>query len=216
MASLKNNFPGVISAFKVAPSEIDEDQYYYILHPGVLSDTVGTAAPSVNSGTFIITNPRITYPRNLLLSAAGAGDYGGTAVVTGVNQFGEAVTDTIVIGSAAAGGTTNGDQVFGSVTSANWYVNGTGNGTPKLGFSIGTSSAGTPMFGLPTKIASQSDIKQVAWIDDNVEKSTTGTVNLSQHAVYIEVAGGLVNADSFVIKYRSSYDPSSEGLMAKL
>lgn len=216
MASLRNNFPGVVSAFKVAPSEIDEDQYYYILHPSVSNSIVGTVAPGATSGTFVIDNPRITYPRTLLVSSAGAGSHGGTAVVAGKNYFGESITETITVPAATGGGTTPGTIVFAYVESATWTVNGTGAGTPNLGFQIGTSSAGTPTFGLPTKLGGTADVKQVAWIDADVEKSTTINVDLANHGVKIDVAGGLVVADSFVVKYRSSYDPSKEGLMAKL
>lgn len=212
--ALLTHFPAV-DQYKVAPSEIDEDQFYTILHPSISPSLVGTVAPGTVNGTFVIDSPRLTFARNLMVSAAGAGSYGGTAVVTGKNQFGEVISETFAIAAAASGGTTAGTKVFGYVTSATWTVGGTGAGTPNLGFQIGTSSTG-PLFGLPTKIRNSTDVKSVAWIDADTYKETAVNVNTSQHAVRIEVAGGIVAADSFVVKYRSSYDPSSEQLMAKL
>lgn len=214
MALLKH-FPSV-NNYKVAPSEIDEDQNYYILHPSVSATLVGTVAPGATSGTFVIDTPKVLYPRTLLVSSAGAGSHGGTAVVSGKNQFGESITETIVVTAATGGGTTPGTKVFAYVDSASWTVNGTGAGTPNLGFQIGTSAAGTPTFGLPTKLGGTADVKVVGWIDADAEKAASTYVDLANHGVKIDVAGGLVAADSFVVKYRSSYDPSSEPLMAKL
>lgn len=214
MALLKH-FPSV-NNYKVAPSEIDEDQYYYIMHPSVSASLVGTVNPGTSSGTFVIDNPSILYPRTLLVSSAGAGSHGGTAVITGKNQFGETITETIGIAAATSGGTTPGTKVFAYVDSGTWTVGGTGAGTPNLGFQIGTSAAGTPTFGLPTKLGGSADIKSVGWLDSDVEKQTTIYYDSANHGVKINVAGGLVAADSFVVKYRSSYDPSSEPLMAKL
>lgn len=214
MALLKH-LPGV-NNYKVAPSEIDEDQYYYIMHPSVSATLVGTVAPGSSNGTFVIDNPRVLYPRTLMVSAAGAGSYGGTAVITGKNQFGEEISETFAIAAATNGGTTPGTKVFGYVTSGTWTVGGTGAGTPNLGFQIGTSAAGTPTFGLPTKLGGTADVKKVAWLDSDVEKAATTYADVDNHGVKIDVAGGLAAADSFVVIYRSTYDSSSKPLMAKL
>lgn len=214
MAGLKDNFPGIAqgadSGYKVTPDEIDQDQTYYVLHPDVAANGIGTAAAgTVNVAWTIVGTP--DYPRNLKYSVTGpAGGVGGTCIVNGTDQFGNTIQETITLGSANAGGTVEGTKVFNFVTSGTHYPNGGDNtGTAVLGFAIGTSST-SPKFGLPVKLGATADVKKVVWVDNDVTKQSTFTVDTTNHAVILPNTGGVAEADSYVITYRSSYNTSGD------
>jgi hypothetical protein len=215
MGSLKRTQPALrFGLDKVTPDEMDMVRQYIILNPSVTDTYFGTVS-SATASAFVIGQNRADYPRNLLFVALGvAGGMGGTAVVNGKDQFGNTISETLSFGSAAGGGTVAGTKVFAEVTSGTFTpvgLGGTAVGTAKLGVAIGTSST-SPIFGLPDKIGGTSDIKAVTWIDADTAKQhgAASNADTTNHAVRIEVSGGVAAADSYVVRYRSTYNPEDQ------
>lgn len=206
---LKNIDPAFQShvGYKVTPDEIDRYERYTILHASAGTKEVGTAAGTAVSGVVDLTNTQLDYPRNLQVIATGKV---GTVVISGQDQFGGSITETI------AGGTTVGTLVFARVGTAT-YTKATGAGTIEVGYASGTTSA-SPLFGLPFKVGGTADLKKATWLDSDASKPMTngGTaspaveVDTDLHAVRLEVTGGIAAADSFDLWFRPSYNASSD------
>lgn len=207
----------------IGADEVDMYQQYQILHPSVDPGYFGTMslAGTSASGTLTTNYTRADFPRNLLISYQSAGTVGGTATVSGKNQFGVTISEAIGMATAASTLTTKaGTKVFAEVSSVSWAPAGTTSdyaGSVKLGVAIATASD-SPIFGLPSKIGATTDIKAVTWLDSDVAKSTNASTHadVSNHAIRIEVAGGLALADSFSVLFRSSYNASGEGTVSGL
>jgi len=218
--ALKINEPAMMFAgAKLSPDELDQDNQYIILNP-----SVGTAYFGTGLGTgdlavaFIPTQIRADYPRTMNMSILGvAGGQGGTGVFVGKNQFGGAITETLGFATAAGGGTANGTKVFSRVDSGTITYVGLG-GTAIGSAHVGVKIAGTPAFGIPARLGATTDVKAATWVDADVAKSlnlsgagTSAIGGTAQSDVKIDVAGGIVSADSFVITYRSSHNNTEDG-----
>ena len=210
--SLANTYPPfTFNDEKVYPGEIDQDEQYIILNPSIGTAYYGTISP-VGAGTFTVVQANSDYPRNVSLSILGvAGGMGGTATVSGKDQFGNTISETLGFGSAAGGGTVNGTKVFAKVGTATVTTVGLG-GTAVGSAYLGVATAGTPRFGLPARVRVVGDLKSATWIDADVAKmlnlnaaGTSAVAVVLDSSVKIDVAGGIVSADSFVINYRSSF-----------
>jgi len=207
---LKNSDPAFQQgpAHQITPDEIDRYEIYNIIKPSIGTASIGTASGTAASLTLAaVANP--DYPRNLLLSPTGQA---GTIVITGKNQFGEDVTETL---SAAAAATDAGTVVFATVTSGAITKPGSA-GTIHLGVAAGTASD-SPIFGLPFKVGGTADVKRATWIDNgaavtlgvNGAAPSVNTV-VASHSVRVEVSGGIAIADDFVIWAKPTYDASSD------
>lgn len=218
--ALKRIEPGVrFSGFKVSPDEMDMTMQYTVMHPSVDpvwfgTSTVGT---QTQAKALVVTNIRADYPRNLVgaVAAAAGSVAGGTWVVNGKNQFGATIQESVAIAPATGGGTVAGTKIFAQVSSGT-FTFGTGdpgNGTPRLGVAIGTAATLQHLFGLPDKIASTADVKNLLWINNG----TSTTVNGGSIGAYVGTAnhtfkGTAVVAvtDRFVVSYRSSFNSEAE------
>lgn len=138
----------------------EEDQYflYSISQPGTASAWFGTApvAGTSATGTVVIINKDADYPRNLNYTLVGTGvGMAGTFIVSGFDQFGNAVSETIATGTASNGGTVVGTQTFAQVTNGTvQFGTAVGNGTTQIGFVPGTGC----LFGLPVPIGGTKDV----------------------------------------------------------
>lgn len=195
--------------YQITPDEIDRYEIYQVLKPSVGTAYIGSAAGTAASPTFDIDAAVPDYPRNLLLSPSGTA---GTVVITGVDQFGNSITETL---SAAGGATDAGTLVFGSVTSVT-VSKPAAAGTVHLGVASGTASD-SPLLGLPFKIGATSDVKRGLWIDNgtgtflDVDGSApTIHVNTDTHSVRVEVSGGIAAADDFIIWAKPTYNANSD------
>lgn len=217
---LKRHHPDVtFSGNKLTPDELDQDLQYVILNPSVDPVYVGTQTGTQTvSAALGIINERLDYPRTLVgaIAAASGSSRGGDITISGYDQFGNAIEETISVSAANGGGTTNGTKVFARVTAGTveFSAGDPGAGTARLGVGIGTSAT-LPVFGLPAKLGASTDIKNVNWIDDGTGKSHALTADLVNHGVVLNVAGGIAAADSFVITYRSTFNASADGDIAK-
>src|SRR5260221_569098 len=139
----------------ITPDEIDRYEVVTIVNPNTLTANafIGTYAVAGTSAanSLVIVNAIPDWPRNLEYSITGTGaGMAGTTTVTGRDQFGSVITETISIGTASNGGTTAGTKVFAQVTSGTHnFGTAVGNGTARLG--LGTTGT-TAMFGLPFKV----------------------------------------------------------------
>lgn len=217
--ALKTNEPQMqFNGNKLTPDEFDQNQQYIIINP-----SIGTAYVGLVNGTgttaqaITISQARLDYPRAINFSLLGvAGGEGGTVVINGKDQFGNVITESLGFATAAGGGTANGTKVFAEVTSGTLTPAGLGGTAIGTGF-IGVNIAGTPSFGLPARLGNTTDIKAATWVDAEVGKSlnlsgagTSAIGGTAQSDVRIDVAGGVVSADTFVITYRSSFNTQQD------
>lgn len=221
MPGLKLHYPDVrFSANKVTPDEVDQTVYYTVQNPSVSASFLGTVTTSTAAGAaFVLDQTKCDFPRNVLLTITGeAAGMGGTATVTGTDQFGVAQTETLGFGSAANGGTIAGTKIFDSVSTANLDgvlgAAGTAIGTASLGFAIGTAANIVAQFGLPVKIGAVADVKKIMWNDNTVQKGVNGgTVT----ATYVGTAKHSFNigqivaaADAFHVEILSTYNSETD------
>ena len=203
-----------ISENKLSPDELDQDQHYTIINTSIGSADIGTVSVVGDAGSSVVlTQQFLDFPRAVKLAILGvAGGQGGTAIVTGKNQFGGAVTETLGFATAAGGGTAEGTKVFAKVTTAT--VTAVGLGGTAIGSTYLGVAVGSPMLvGLPARLGAAADLKRVTWHDAGVSKAlninstgTSATGGTLQSAVSLQVAGGFATADSYTFTYRSSFE----------
>lgn len=210
------------SGNKVTPDEIDQRVYYKVMKPSASATFIGTVE-ATGADSFVIDQTKVDYPRTLLLTITGvAGGMGGTATITGTDQFGIAQTETVGFGSAAGGGTVAGTKIFDTVSAATVDgldgLGGTAVGTASIGFAIGTAANIVAWFGLPVRIGAVSDVKRIIWNDNGTIKGVNGGtlsttyVDTSRHAFrHNEV---LAAADDLYVEVLSSYDSSDKAKLA--
>lgn len=159
MAGFKRSQPGLrFSGEKITADEEDQYNIYTISQPGTANIWFGTGAIAGTSTNeaLVIINRYPDYPRNInyILNGTGNG-MAGTFGITGFDQFGNKVTETVATGTANNGGTVVGTQIFASVTSGTIQLGtAVGNGTTQIGFVPGTGC----LFGLPVPIQGSADV----------------------------------------------------------
>jgi hypothetical protein len=175
--SLKKYFPDIrMGGNKVDPDEINARVQYCVFRPGVGTAAVGTIAAGTVNAAWTVVNKVMDYPRTLLFTVVGpSGGVGGTCKLNGTDQFGVTQTESIVIGSANAGGTKAGTKIFDTVTSGTYYPNGVDNtSTATLGFAIGTGSGLLAKFGLPVRIGAVADVKRISFDKNGTYTAVNG------------------------------------------
>lgn len=223
MPGLKKHHADVrFSKNKVTPDEIDQRQQYIVAYPSVSATFVGTAAggTSTQEKALVVTQSKLDYPRNLLYSVVGTADMGGTWTVNGKNQFGKNITETVALGTAAAGTpavATAGTAIFSDVTSGTFTVatDAVGAGSARVGVAIGSPSA---FFGLPVKVQAASDVKRITWIANGTWTGINGGtisdyVSTANHA-FRGTATNVAATDIYVVEVLSTYDSSDDANIA--
>lgn len=213
MPGLKRWFPDVrFDGNRVTPDEIDSYDMVQVMHPSTSATWFGTTAAGTagQAKAYVVINKYADYPRNLAGAVAGSSDLGGTWVLNGKDQFGVSITETITVGTAANGGTTDGTKVFSSVTSGTFTfaTASLGSGTPRLGaVTTGTSV----LFGLPYKIASVDDIKFITWINNGTPTTLNG--GTVQSSTYVDTtahafrgSATVALTDRYVVWMKSSFN----------
>lgn len=169
----------------VTPDEIDRYEVYNVVNPSTanasLATAVGTSTQAKAIG-FASGSNLPDYPRNLrvVVSVASGSTKGGTLAVNGKDQFGNTITESLVVTVAADGGTTEGTKVFAKLTSGTFTfgTSDAGNGTCEVGCGIvGT----TAMFGLPFKLGAAADIKKYNWQSNGTQVPVAGSVGADQY-----------------------------------
>jgi hypothetical protein len=218
-SGLKQREPGMgaYSELRVTPDEIDR---YERINTGVLSVSAtwfGTASAgtSTQAKAYVIINKYADYPRNALYAVAGSSDMGGTWTVNGRDQFGAAATETVVIGTAANGGTTAGTKIWRNIDSGTFtFTSGDlGSGTPKVGVAIGTAAGQAFKLGLLTKIGGTTDVLSIGWSSSNVQTTVNGgTVGALVDATNHAFSGSAVmgGTESYTVLIRPTFDNASQ------
>ena len=171
---------------EISPAKLDRYEQYCVIKPSAAADWF-VANEDVSGGDVAaatIANERADYPRNLLLTTTenSGSDLAVSALVTGKDQFGAPVSETI----ATTGGTgaTAGSKIFATVTSVVLTVtNGAASDVVSLGYVITNSN--TAKIGLPAKLGAYTDVKAVTWIDAGTAKMeaiVTGDIDTTYHA----------------------------------
>ena len=223
---IENNYQFVQAGGQVTPNEIDR---YERINTGILSTSatwVGTAAggTSTEAKALVLINRILDYPRNLLYSAVGTNDMGGTWVVNGFDQFGQPITETVANGTVAAGTpafTVAGTKIFASVTSGTFTVTtgAVGLGSARLGVAVGTAGTTAFKLGLLTKIAGSTDVKAIGWVKENVPTTLGGGtigayVDATNHAFTgTAIMGG---TESYNVLLKTTFDNGSKPKMTLL
>lgn len=158
----------------VSPKDQDEWQYLNIDNPSVSTSWFGTFSGGTAGTNNPITrlNALTEWPRNAFYTIIGVsgGTFGGTFTANWIDQFGSQIQEKVVVASAAPTVGVYGTAVvwkFLSGTFASQGSSGGSVGTAQIGF--GTASNGSAQsnwFGLMTRIAGTSDIKNIRW-DNN-------------------------------------------------
>lgn len=214
---LKRHFPDIrFSGNLVTPDEIDRYEVYNIHWP-VVSASWGTCVGTSTQAKALVFDQVIPdYPRSLqmVISCASGSTKGGTATITGYDQFGVSQSETFAATVAADGATVVGTKVWAKITSPGTFTGGTsnaGNGTVTIGPHCGGSAA---LFGLPAKIGAVSDIKVFNAGTNEVTVNVGGGtydafVSTALHAVY--APRDIADIDSWIsIWYKPTYNAENE------
>lgn len=213
---------------QMTPDEMDRYEQYQVIHPSVSATFVGTAAGTqTQSVALTLSAVRLDYPRNLLYGIVGTADVGGTLTVSGKDQFGQVISESVGSGTAAAGTPAfaiAGTKIFAEVTGGTVTFAtsaGQGNGTARVGVAIGTATTAKFWIGLPTKIAGTSDIKNITWIKENVQTTLNGGtihsttyINTTTHA--ISGSSVMAGTEVYSVLFKSTHDNSGKVNMAGL
>lgn len=229
MAGLKKTDPAfAFSGARITPDEIDSYSQYVVLNPSISSTYVGTCAggTATVASALVITNGYLDYPRNLLYSAVGTNDFGGTWTINGYDQFGASITETVTNGTVAAGTpafAVAGTSIFARVSSGTFTATSTsvGIGSARLGVAIGTAGTLRYWLGLPDKIAAVTDVKTITWSTQHVHTAING--GSIQSSTFVNttnsgVGGSAIMAgtETFAVLYRSTKDLSGAANQASL
>ena len=187
-------------------------QNYVILKPDVAVDSI-VAAEDISGGTVsaaTIARSKLDYPRNLLytLTDAASDTLEAVFVVTGTDQFGNTVSETVTVDYDDSA-TTAGTQIFATITSISITPsNEAASDTADVGVAI---EADVASFGLPDEIALVADVKNVNWIDNGVTK----TQNIDSTSVVVarncfRPEQTVAAADDYIITYKSTAQINNE------
>ena len=227
MSGLKEHYIDFgVSKSQATPDELDR---YEHLNTGILSISatwVGTCAggTATVAKPLVLINTLLDHPRNLLYSAVGTNDFGGTWTVNGKDQFGQTITETVTNGTVAAGTpafAVAGTKIFAQVTSGTFTATSTsvGSGSARLGVAIGTAGTTAFKLGLLTKIAGSTDVKAITWTTQNVTTTLNGgTIGALVDATNHAFTGTSIMAgtESYKVILKPSFDNSFKANMAKL
>ena len=209
---------------KVTPDEIDRYEQYQVINPAISTTFFGSATEgTVSEVTAIgLGNTKADYPRNVVAVFTGSASVSGTVAVTGKNQFGETITESLGLAQGTqTAGFGVGTKVFAEVSAATATMGTgvTGTGTVSLG--VGTAKA-TLLFGLPAKIKSVSDVKAITWTKETgVAIPINGGTVASSTYVDVDVhafrgSENLEGTTTYSVLFKPTYYTDSLALMANL
>lgn len=200
---------------KVGADEVDFYHTYTVNNPSISATAVGTAAVIATSFTLVENQSFVLdYPRNLVMTLAGgtsSGTYGGTMTVTGVDQFGNTITETFSDGTTVNGGTTVGTKVFAKITSAKGTLGGdTAIATVNVGYGTGGT---TTLFGLPFKVGGTGDLLHYNWASAHaVQPIATAAIGSYVSTAYhaLKARSDFGTAAGFTVWVKSSKNQSED------
>lgn len=212
---------------KLTPDEMDQYVVYNVAFPSLSTTYVGTAAggTSTQAKALVLLSKKTDYPRNLLYGVIGTNDMGGAWVVNGKDQFGNVISESVTLGTAAAGTpavAVAGTQIFSEVTSGTFTVTtgAVGAGSATLGLAIGTAATELYRLGFPVKIGAASDVKRITWTSQNVGTAVNGgTIGTAQvdvtHNAYLGQTV-MAGTETFQFWIKPTFDNSGKADIAGL
>lgn len=164
------------------------------------------------------------WPRNVKYAVNGItnGTYGGTFTGVYIDQFGQGVTENVVVGTAVNGGTVFGTAIVAKFVAGTFQSQasaGTWIGTASMGVGTTTGTAGN-YFGLLTKLGATSDVKLISYNNNGAGTvmgggSLQGT-NINAALTGFQGTGGVLVTDQFTVILKSTYDNNGKGTMSAL
>lgn len=209
----------------------DVDQYYNIQvsNPSISASWFGTFSGGTAGTNNPITqlNQVVDWPRNAFYSIPGvaSGTFGGTFTANFIDQFGNAVTEKVVVASAAPAVGVYGTAIvtkFLSGTFASQGSSGGSIGTASIGFGT-TTNAGTSQsnwFGLMTKVGGTNDLKFIHWVNNGTTTTlNAGTalgtlIDITRHA--FQGTSGVQITDIYDVILKPTFDNTGKGTMSRL
>lgn len=229
------NLPGFVTAGNQAQAkDLDILVDIGVDSPSVSQTWFGTAA----GGTATVAKPLVLisqladWPRNALYSVVGTNTIGGTWQVYGVDQFGNSQSETVVIGTAAAGtpaGSVYGTVIWAKILSGTFTATSTSVGLGSAQLGVGTNSNGSAQsnwFGLLYKIKGTADVKSLTWVTTNTPTALNagtaiGTLigfdsNGSLPSNAFQGTSGVANTDHYKVFVKPTFDMVGKGNMINL
>lgn len=202
---------------RVQQRDIDQYVQYELYAPSVDTAYMATVSSATAGALFVIKSVTPDSPRNLAYAVTGgATGQGGTFRQPGFDQFGSAILEQVVIGSANGGGTTQGTAIFGSIGIGTYSPNGQAGstGTAKIGFGTAAGVTGN-WFGLPVKITGTADVRSITWYNSQVATPLNKGTNLGSlispaggttppHA--FQGTSGVANTDAYSLTIKPQFD----------
>ncbi len=228
MSGLKEHLTFVgQSKGQITPDEEDKYLQYVVNNPSISATWCGTCAggTSTQAKALVLINKNLDYPRNLLYGVVGTADMGGAWVVNGKDQFGQSITESVTLGTAAAGTpavAVAGTAIFAQVTSGTFTVatDASGAGSAQLGVAIGTAATAKYYLGLPTKIAAVADVKMISWSKEHVQVTMNGgsvTSDLVSTTTHSFCGTGVMGGtECFTVLFKPTYDNSGKANLTGL
>lgn len=213
---------------QIAPRDVDQYVERFIFAPSVDFAWFGTCTSATANAPVVTKNNLPDWPRNLAYSVTGvAGGMGGTFTARFIDQFGGTVTETVTIGSANGGGTVYGTAIcgkYGTATFSPIGLGGTAIGTVSIGLGTAPGATGN-WFGLKTKIAGTSDVKNIVWITTNTVTTLAGGTAIGtlvngaggtvpQHA--FQGTSGVAITDRYHVTLKPTFDNAGQGTMSRI
>lgn len=206
---------GVTLRNKVTPDEVDGYKYTRIYYPTASASWFGTAeaGSAAEAKAFVITQAQADYPRTVLVTVTNSSGSvcTGTCDVTGTDQFGDALTESIAL-SGTETTLKAGTGIFKTVTSAT-ITFGTAteeDGTATLGVAIGTTAGQVGRFGLGYKIGAAADVKMITWINNGtatgLDKGTVNTTLVSAASHSFQGTKILAKTDIYTVQALPTYN----------
>ena len=231
----QGGLPGFVTAGQqVQARDLDVIVDIGVDSPSVSNTWIGTAAGGTNAQAkaLVIINQYTDWPRNLLYSVVGTNDVGGSWTVNGLDQFGNAITETAGFGTKAAGtpaGSVFGTAIFSKVTSGTFTfaAGSAGNGSAQLGFgTLSNGSAQSNWFGLLYRIKGTADVKNITWITTNTPTTLNGGTsfgtlvgfdgNGSLPSNAFQGTSGVAVTDHYKVLLKPTFDSVGKGPVVNL
>lgn len=188
---------------------------------------MATVSSATASALFVNKSAYPDTPRNLAYAVTGgATGQGGTFDLSGFDQFGLAIKEHVVIGSANGGGTIQGTAIFGLIGLGTYSPNGQAGstGTAKIGFGTAAGITGN-WFGLPVKIGGTADVRQITWYNNQVATPLNKGTNLGSLVspsggttppYAFQGTSGVANTDAYSLTIKTTWDNVFKGEMTNL
>lgn len=222
-----------VNALQVAQKDIDQYLVLNVENPVANTGWFGTASGTVTASTALTqVNQLADWPRNVCYSINGItnGTYGGTITANLIDQFGVSVQEVVAIAAAVNGGTTYGTAVAMQFVSGSFISQGSSGtfiGTARVGLGTAANgSASSNWFGLMSKIAGTSDVKNIVWNNNGTITTNNGGTSIGTLVGFhgngslpndvFQGTSGVAITDRFIVTFKPTYSNIGQGTMCNL